>query len=166
MSPVSNGSRRATSARQPDVRQPSMHPTGRNLPLLLLQARERVISHFKPVLNKYRVTEQQYRILRALDMNGPLEPRSIGEICHISSPSLAGVLARMEEVCLVARQRMPRDQRRLLVSLTPDSHALLQQMWPHIAAVYRKLDAQLGEDLNAEVYRALEGLLERLDAPG
>jgi len=161
MSPVNNGSQRASSAQQSNE-----HSTGRNLPLLLLQARERVISHFRPVLNKYRVTEQQYRILRALDMNGPLEPRSIGEICHISSPSLAGVLARMEEVCLVARQRMPQDQRRQLVSLTPDSRALLRQMWPHIAAVYRKLDAQLGKDLNAEVYRALEGLLERLDTPG
>lgn len=161
MSPAANGSQRASPAPQPDA-----HPAGRNLPLLLLQARERVISHFRPILNKYRVTEQQYRILRALDMKGPLEPRSIGEVCHISSPSLAGVLARMEEVCLVTRRRMPQDQRRQLVSLTPDSRALLRQMWPHIAAVYGKLDAQLGKDLNAEVYRALEGLLQRLDAPG
>jgi hypothetical protein len=38
----------------------------RNLPLLLLQARERVIGHFRPVLNAHGITEQQWRIVRLL----------------------------------------------------------------------------------------------------
>ena len=38
----------------------------RNLPLLLLQARERVIAQFRPILKAHGLTEQQWRVLRAL----------------------------------------------------------------------------------------------------
>jgi len=72
----------------------------RNLPLLLLQAREHVIARFRPILNAHGITEQQWRIVRALIDTGPLEPREIGDLCRISSPSLAGVLSRMEETRL------------------------------------------------------------------
>ena len=101
----------------------------RNLPLLLLQAREHVISHFRPILNANGFTEQQWRIVRLLFEVRSLEPREIGELCRISSPSLAGVLARMEELGLVARRRLQHDRRRVRVSLTPRARAL--------AAVYR-----------------------------
>jgi len=33
----------------------------RNLPLLLLKARESFLSHFRPILAHYGVTEQQWR---------------------------------------------------------------------------------------------------------
>ena len=49
----------------------------RNLPLLLLQARERVLSHFRPLLNANGVTEQQWRIVRVLYEVPSLEPREI-----------------------------------------------------------------------------------------
>ncbi|MCC7411651.1 MAG: homoprotocatechuate degradation operon regulator HpaR, partial [Gammaproteobacteria bacterium] len=42
----------------------------RNLPLLLQQARERVISRFRPLLNARRITEQQWRIVRLLLESG------------------------------------------------------------------------------------------------
>jgi DNA-binding MarR family transcriptional regulator len=54
--------------------------THRNLPLLLLQARERVMARFRPILNEHGITEQQWRIVRLLLEEGPLEPREIGEL--------------------------------------------------------------------------------------
>ena len=51
----------------------------RNLPLLLLQAREHVIARFRPILNAHGITEQQWRIVRALIDTGPLEPRERSE---------------------------------------------------------------------------------------
>jgi homoprotocatechuate degradation regulator HpaR len=140
-------------------------PVHRNLPLLLLQVRERVIARFRPILNEYGVTEQQYRILRAIEMSGPLEPRQICATCHISSPSLAGVLARMDAMGLVARERLAHDQRRLLVSLTPASRSLFRRMRPRIDAVYKGLEADAGRELTADLYRTLHGLLERLALP-
>src|SRR6201993_4442188 len=84
----------------------------RNLPLLLLQARERVLSHFRPLLNANGVTDQQWRIVRVLYEVPSLEPREIVELCRISSPSMAGVLARMEEVRLGVRRGPPPHTRR------------------------------------------------------
>src|SRR5512134_2297423 len=92
----------------------------RNLPMLLLRAREGVLAHFRPILKAHGVTEQQWRIVRVLmEEDGPLEPRQLVERCCISSPSLTGILARMAELGLVARERLGHDQRRVLVSLTP-----------------------------------------------
>src|SRR5271170_5854574 len=116
----------------------------RNLPLLLLQAREQVITRFRPILNEHGVTEQQWRIVRALIDTGPLEPREIGELCRISSPSLAGVLSRMEELGYIRRKRLDHDQRRVRVSLTPRSRALAARMAPQIEAAYREIEAMMG----------------------
>ena len=64
----------------------------RNLPQLMLQAREALMAQFRPILNENGVTEQQWRIIRALLTHGPLEPRQLCELCQISSPSIVGVL--------------------------------------------------------------------------
>jgi homoprotocatechuate degradation regulator HpaR len=136
----------------------------RNLPLLLLQARERVISHFRPILNANGVTEQQWRIVRVLYEVPSLEPREIVELCRISSPSMAGVLARMEELGLVARRRLPHDQRRVRVSLTPRARAMAARMAPKIDTTYRGIEQKIGAEFSARLQQALDQLLATLEA--
>ena len=135
----------------------------RNLPLLLLQARERVIARFRPILNEHGVTEQQWRIVRTLLERGPLEPRELVEVCQISSPSLAGVLARMDEAGWVLRSRVDGDQRRVRVSLAPQSVALAEAMAPQIEAAYAEIEARLGDVFTQQFYAVLDELVERLD---
>jgi homoprotocatechuate degradation regulator HpaR len=135
----------------------------RNLPLLLLQARERVIGRFRPLLNANGITEQQWRIVRALLETGPLEPREIVAVCGISSPSLAGVLARMEELGFVTRERLDHDQRRMLVSLTAKSRALAARMAPQVEAAYAALEARVGAPLLQRLYAVLDELVETLE---
>lgn len=134
----------------------------RNLPLLLLQAREGVMLRFRPVLNAHGITEQQWRIVRALLEQGPLEPRQIGQVCRLSSPSLAGVLARMDDLGLVRRARMPQDQRRVLVRLTPRSRALARAMAPQIEAAYAAIEAHIGAGFIDGFYRTLDELIALL----
>ena len=136
----------------------------RNLPLLLLQAREQVIARFRPILNEHGITEQQWRIVRALIDTGPLEPREIGELCRISSPSLAGVLSRMEELGLIKRRRFDHDQRRVRVSLTALSRKLSAAMAPKIEATYRGIETLIGTEFSASFYRALDQLIGALSA--
>ena len=134
----------------------------RNLPLLLLQARERVIGRFRPLLNAHGITEQQWRIVRVLLDSGPLEPRQIGELCHISSPSLAGVLARMEELDLIVRKRVAHDQRRQMVSLTRRSRALAARLAPKIDEIYQNIEALIGVEFSEKFYGVLDELIEKL----
>jgi homoprotocatechuate degradation regulator HpaR len=157
-----------STARRPKPR--SLQPAAlrhRNLPLLLLQAREGVLAHFRPLLNAHGLTEQQWRVVRALLAEGPLEPRQIGAACCISSPSLAGVLARMDEIGLVRRERTAQDQRRVLVSLTRKSRSLAAAMAPEVEAVYARIEDHIGADFVQRFYATLDeliGLLEDLPA--
>lgn len=137
----------------------------RNLPMLLLRAREGVLAHFRPVLNAHGVTEQQWRIVRVLIEQGPLEPRQLVELCCISSPSLAGILARMDELQLVRRARIGHDQRRVRVSLTPASRRLAARMAPQIEAAYRRIESHIGADFTARFYRTLDELITMMDEP-
>lgn len=162
-SPVRDAGPPGGAQRAADTAVPLRH---RSLPLLLLQAREGVMAHFRPVLNAAGVTEQQWRIVRALLELGPLEPRQIGAVCRLSSPSLAGVLARMNDLGLVRRARFAQDQRRVMVSLTPRSRALASAMAPRIEAVYAALEAHIGAEFVGRFYAVLDELIDLLgDVP-
>lgn len=134
----------------------------RNLPLLLLQAREAVLARFRPILNAHGLTEQQWRILRVLLESGPLEPRQIVVLCGISSPSMAGMLTRMETLGLVHRQRLEHDQRRVLVTPAERGHELARKIAPAIEAEYAALAVQLGPSFMTTLYATLNGLVAQL----
>jgi homoprotocatechuate degradation regulator HpaR len=137
----------------------------RNLPLLLLLAREAVIARFRPLLKEFGLTEQQWRILRMLVEVDSLEPRQIVRLCGISSPSLAGILARMEEQGLVVRNGMAHDRRRLAVHATAKSRKLAARMAPRIEGVYAGIEEELGAEVVARLYDTLDAVLRTLTAP-
>src|SRR5574337_382153 len=143
---------------------PAAVPLRRNLPLLLLQAREAVMARFRAILNRHGVTEQQWRVLRALLEESPLEPRQICERCQLHSASAAGVLARMEELGLVQRERMQSDQRRVKVSITPKSRGIARRIAPLAEAQYARVEAAIGAERLNQVYATLDDLIERLGA--
>jgi len=134
----------------------------RNLALLLLQARECVMGNFRRILNHHGLTEQQWRVIRTIsDFNEPMEQWQICETCQILSPSLAGVLLRMEDMQLVDRTRVDTDQRRILVALTAKSRTLIKNIAPLIEQQYAYLEAGIGADAVAGLYAALDRFLEQ-----
>ncbi|MGF6274299.1 homoprotocatechuate degradation regulator HpaR [Massilia sp. UYP11] len=139
--------------------------THRNLPQLFLKARESLMSHFRPVLNHFGVTEQQWRILRVLDEHGQLEPREMCELCQILSPSMTGVLSRMEELGLIARQRVAADQRRIWVRLAPKGDKLIDEIAPLIEQQYRLIEEAYGSRVVDDLSRALEVFIAAQETP-
>jgi len=136
----------------------------KNLPHLLLQSREALMSRFRPVLNQHGVTEQQWRILRVLLDEDGLEPRQLCERCLISSPSIAGVLMRMEEAGLIKRERMEHDQRRVKVTVTAATKKLGKSIAPIIEREYLELEKKVGIKQLQQVYDTLDTLLQNLDS--
>ncbi len=128
----------------------------RNLPQRLLKARECLMAHFRPILNHFGLTDQQWRILRVLDEYSALEPREICALCQIHSASMAGMLARMEELGMVERSRVPEDQRRVAVRLAPWGNQLVGEMAPLIDLQYQRLEEAYGQDLLNDLFRSLE----------
>ncbi|MCL2656222.1 MAG: MarR family transcriptional regulator [Betaproteobacteria bacterium] len=112
--------------------------------------------HFRPILNHFGLTEQQWRILRALSDRERLEPWEICEICQILSPSLAGVLARMDDMGLVIRSRVPEDQRRVIVRLSSRGEKMAAAILPLVEAQYKIIEEAFGRDLVDELYAVLD----------
>ena len=128
----------------------------RNLPMLLLQTREQIITHFRPILNHYGITEQQWRIIRALHEKQSMEPRELCQFCQILSPSLTGILKRMEEMDLVEKKGIPGDKRRLKISLTAQGEQLIEKISPLISEQYRYLEEAYGPQVFDQLQKILE----------
>ena len=123
------------------------------------------MARFRPVLNQHGLTEQQWRILRVLLDEDGLEPRQLCERCLISSPSIAGVLMRMEEAGLIKRERMPHDQRRVKVTITANTKKLGRRIAPMIEREYLELEKRVGIRQLQQVYDALDTLQKNLGDP-
>ena len=138
-----------------------MSQSNRNLPFLLLKARESLMAEFRPILNKYNVTEQQWRIIRALIEHGDLEPRQLCHHCIILSPSMAGILKRMEEADLI--QKIPmEDQRRISIRLTDKAIDLHNQAQKESNLQYKIIEDKIGKKTMKELYLLLDNLIDDL----
>ena len=105
------------------------HPfVHRNLPRLLLQAREAVMAHTRPGLREHGLSDQQWRVLRVLGEHahepGGIETGRVAREAFLLGPSLTGVLNRMARDGLIERSRCPQDARRSVVRATPEGLAL------------------------------------------
>jgi homoprotocatechuate degradation regulator HpaR len=133
----------------------------RNLAMLLLQARESVMGAFRPVLKQFSLTEQQWRIIRALNDHpaNEMEAGQIARECCILSPSLTGMLERMERDDLIRRSRPAADQRKVVVSLTAQSKMLVKRISPLIDAQYQDLERKVGTQTLGAAYKLLDQLI-------
>jgi homoprotocatechuate degradation regulator HpaR len=150
------------------VRQPAqpfpMPPFQRSLPMLLLWAREAVMQRFRPPMHAHGLTEQQWRIIRALGDFESLEIRALSERCCIHPASLSRILPKLGEEGLVARCSNAADQRRVVVSLTPQGQRLLEDIAPLSGRVYAGLARDIGAEQLENVNRVLEDLIAALNA--
>ncbi|MDM0038994.1 homoprotocatechuate degradation operon regulator HpaR [Variovorax sp. J22G21] len=131
----------------------------RNLPRLLLQAREAVMAHTRPSLREHALSDQQWRVLRVLGEHGAVETGRVAREAFILGPSLTGVLARMERDGLVRRARDPDDQRRTVIEATPQGKKLVKRLSTTIEAHYAWLEASMGKAKLGELYVLLDQLI-------
>jgi homoprotocatechuate degradation regulator HpaR len=132
----------------------------RSLAIGLLKAREAVMSHFRPILADHDVTEQQWRVLRALSEAGQLDATEVAEKAFILAPSLTRMLRSLEERGLITREKDEADGRRVLLALAPAGQAVIDEVMPDSRRVYADIDARFG----ARRVDALLDMLEELAA--
>ncbi len=135
----------------------------RNLPLLLLQAREAVMAERRPSLREHGLSDQQWRVMRVLGehANEPagIETGRIAREAYLLGPSLTGVLSRMERDGLIARERCPQDARRTVVRATALGLDKVQALSQSIESHYRWMAQQLGKDRLSQLYALLDDLI-------
>ena len=133
--------------------------THRNLPRLLLQAREAVMAHTRPALREHALSDQQWRVLRVLGEHGTVDTGRVAREAFILGPSLTGVLSRMERDGLIGRERDPADQRRTVVKATVKGKLLVRKLSVTIEAHYQQMETVLGKQKLAQLYTLLDALI-------
>ena len=132
----------------------------RNLPRLLLQARESVMAHTRPSLREHGLSDQQWRVLRVLGEHGTVETGRVSREAFILGPSLTGVLTRMERDGLVRRERDSDDQRRSVVAATARGLKLVEKLSQTVEAHYGWMETSLGKHKLAQLYELLDEVIE------
>lgn len=135
----------------------------RNLPRLLLEAREAVMSHTRPSLRAHGLSDQQWRVLRVLgehaDEAAGVETGRVAREAYLLGPSLTGVLTRMARDGLIERQRCPQDARRTVVRATAKGLDKVHALSTTIEAHYVWMEQQLGKTRLTALYELLDKVI-------
>src|SRR4051812_14798708 len=121
-----DGSGRAESA----AHRVPMREFSRSLPMSLLRAREAVMRQFRPSLRRHDLTEQQWRILRALSATGAIEVTELAHTAFLLGPSLSRILRDLEARKLIERKTAKTDLRRGVVSISEKGVRLMEIVAP------------------------------------
>jgi homoprotocatechuate degradation regulator HpaR len=141
-----------------------MRGFSQSLPMALLRAREAVMRRFRPALRDRGVTEQQWRILRALAHSGSLEVTALAEATFLLAPSLSRILPDLESRGLISRRQMDSDLRRAVVSLEPKGLELIAAHAPDSEGVYDYIVRSFGQERLDQLFTLLRELEETLAA--
>jgi homoprotocatechuate degradation regulator HpaR len=141
-----------------------MRKLHRSLPLQLLKAREAVMEWFRPHLNAHGVTDQQWRVLRALAEVDESELGALSRLIALLMPSLSRMLPDLEARGLISRRKDNRDGRVVVVSLAPKGRALFDKMSRTSEQIYREIERSLGRNAVAGLLSDLDRLIDVLEA--
>jgi homoprotocatechuate degradation regulator HpaR len=152
---------------EPAVQDPRapMRDFAHSLPMLLLRGHQAVMAQFRPILRQHGITEQQWRVLRALDTVAPVRIGALARLTLLSDPSLSRILRTLEQRGLVLRAVAAEDQRAAQVRLAAAGRTLIAQVAPHSEARYRQIAELIGEDTMTALYQLLAKLPRHLGQP-
>src|SRR6201998_2136241 len=151
----SAGSRPASKA---IARRLPMREFSRSLPMSLLRAREAVMRQFRPSLRDHGLTEQQWRILRALTAVDTIEVTELARVAFLLGPSLSRILRDLEARHLIERRGAKADLRRAMVSIFTRGLNLIEAVAPPSEAIYAAMTRRYGARKLAELQEMLHAL--------
>ncbi|MGY3697001.1 homoprotocatechuate degradation regulator HpaR [Bradyrhizobium sp. USDA 3240] len=140
-------------------RRTPMREFSRSLPMSLLRAREAVMRQFRPSLRNHGLTEQQWRILRALTAVDEIEVTELARVAFLLGPSLSRILRDLEARALIERKAAENDGRRAVVSISAKGLKLIEAVAPTSEAIYAEITRRYGARRLAELHEML-GVLE------
>jgi homoprotocatechuate degradation regulator HpaR len=143
----------------PVERRIPMRDFSRSLPMSLLRAREAVMKQFRPSLRRHGVTEQQWRILRALAAVDAIEVSELARVAFLLGPSLSRILRDLEVRQLIERRTAKADLRRGVVSISQKGLKLIELIAPTSEAIYAAITQRYG----AQKLAGLQDMLATLE---
>jgi homoprotocatechuate degradation regulator HpaR len=114
------------------------------------------MQEFRPHLRKHGLSEQQWRVLRALAEAGSMEINALGAMCQIHPASLSRMLPNLESEGRIERRPAAEDQRSTIVSITAAGKLLFQRMAKESEQIYASIERRIGPRELKQLYDLLE----------
>jgi homoprotocatechuate degradation regulator HpaR len=139
----------------------------RSLPMALMRAREATMRFFRPSLRAHGLSEQQWRVLRALAARGPTEAMALARATFLLPPSLSRILRDLGTRRLIERRVDSSDLRRSVIVVSAAGYELIAKQAPASEAGYAEIARRFGAErlvrLQAELDALEQALLEGAD---
>ena len=116
-----------------------------------------IVRRYKPFLDELDLTYTQYIAMMVLWEEKEINVKDLGKRLYLDSGTLTPLLKRLAQKGLVARNRDDKDERVLIIAITPEGEVLKDEAVkvPHQMAGCVKLEPQEA----GELYRILHKLL-------
>ena len=106
---------------------------------LELSVRARLDELMRPV----GLTALQYTALTVLERHGDISSAQLARNSFVTAQTMADMVLILEDRGLIERHRDPHDKRRLLIGLTAEGRAILEERRPHVAAIEKQMTGAL-----------------------
>ena len=156
---------RAAEEKFSDIASAELREFARSLPMSLLRARERVMDEFRPHLRALGVTEQQWRVLRALSGGLQWRLNELAEHTQISMPSLSRIVPVLVAKGWLVRRADDIDGRSSRVALTSNGQAFFDSGAEKSETIYREIEDRFGRARMDALYQLLDELNACLARP-
>lgn len=145
---------------------PPLRDFRHSLPMELMKAREAAMAQFRPLLREYGLTEQQWRVVRALAEFGPIDAGELAQRSFLLAPSLTRILQFLENEKMIRRSADASDQRKSVVALSTKGRQQFERIAPRSEALYAEMEAAFGEDRLQALYELLAEFYTTLEQSG
>lgn len=131
-----------------------------SLPMILYRALDAIMPAYRDLFARYDVTEQQWRVLRAIWTSERVTSAELASRTLLTPPSLVGIIDRLEKKGFVSRVRSLEDRRSTYVVATAAGRALQQDVAPHLDEIDQRLRAAVPQ----QHWQAMEDTLLKVAA--
>lgn len=93
---------------------------------LVKQLESAIRARMDVALRSRRITVPQYTALTVLEQHDDMSAAQLARHTFVTAQAMEGVVGALRSAGLIVRHRDPENRRRLVISLTRDGHALLE----------------------------------------
>lgn len=129
-----------------------------SLPMILSRSLDDIMPQYRSLFQAHGITDQQWRVMRALWEKEHLTSKKISQITLIPAPSLVGILDRLEKKGLLGRLRSVKDRRLVFIRPTRAGRELQELMLPKIEEIHNFLKERVTSTEWNEMKRILDKL--------
>ncbi|WP_245159595.1 MarR family transcriptional regulator [Blastococcus sp. CT_GayMR19] len=131
-------------------------------------AARNVVAVYRPVLEPLGLTHPQYLVMLSLWQYGTLSVKHLSGLLQLDPGTLSPLLKRLEAAGLLRRERDPKDQRNLALTLTDQGRALREQAEKIPAGIVERLGMPIDElmSLHGALTQVIAASQRALGGPG